>query len=139
MEEAAANAAAESQIMGESQGDAEGADDDTPDEEERADLGSDAAAARSRAKKTQDREAFDRQLKELERLKALEEENAALKKVTHCSLLVSSLGHFIFLTYNLHDSVSLKIPWHQSSAEDFLRRPLDPLRVPKYIFNLETA
>jgi hypothetical protein len=81
--EAAANAAAESDIMGQ---------DEVEEEEEAEDVGSAALAAQARAKTTQERE----KIEELARkLKALEEENAALKKVMRCSLFVWDISYFL--------------------------------------------
>jgi hypothetical protein len=132
--EAAVTAAAESDVLGQ---------DEVEEEEEAKDVGSAALAAQARAKTTRER----KKIEELARkLKALEEENAALKKVMGCSVLTPCLGHFIFLTYNLHDSVPLKVlqtSSHQprSSAGDLLRRQQVPIRhgrVLKYLYgNLE--
>jgi hypothetical protein len=85
--EAAANAAAESDIMGQMDVEVEDAA-----ELGAEDVGSAAQAAQARAKTTQERERFE----ELSRkLKALEEENAALKKVMRCSLLVWDISYFL--------------------------------------------
>jgi hypothetical protein len=85
--EAAANAAAESDIMGTPEIEVE----DTA-ELGAEDVGSAAQAAQARAKTTQERERFE----ELSRkFKALEEENAALKKVMRCSLLVWDISYFL--------------------------------------------
>jgi hypothetical protein len=64
-------------------------------EDEAEDVGSAAQAAQARAKTTQERERSER-IEELSRkLKALEEENAALKKVMRCSLLVWDISYFL--------------------------------------------
>ena len=81
--EAAVNAAAESDVMGQ---------DEVEEEEEAEDVGSAALAAQARAKTTHKRE----KIEELARKwKVLEEENAALKKVMRCSLLVWDISYFL--------------------------------------------
>ena len=85
--EAAAAAAAEAELM------EQGEDDDEDDGQA---VGSAAQAAQARARTTQLVTQEKERSEELaRRLKALEEENAALKKVMRCSLLVWGISYFL--------------------------------------------